>query len=271
MNKFTKISATALFAIFLTACDKPAEKKAEAPAAQPETTQTAKVEEKKEEQAPAAETPKAEQAPAAEAPKAQEADAQGVEDFNKLVAWNAEQEKEMATLQAELQQKIATQDKAQIESAFTQFTAKVSDVIKSLDAVEIKNAEVQKLKDKLKESLSLSSEVLSGAVKAMVSGRVQTARYAEEEARGEFVFALLRRRHVVAHVSGNPRVPLAGVLHVGRLPAAALLPLRQTFPFRRLPLYAMRQNDRCPERAQRADTGDARTPRTRRGADPRRH
>ncbi|KAE9538984.1 lipoprotein HlpB [Ursidibacter maritimus] len=171
MNKFTKISAAALFALFLTACDKPAEKKVETPAAKPETTQTAKVEEKKAEEAkPAAEAPKAEQAPAAEAPKTDTAptvDAQGVEDFKKLAAWNAEQEKEMATLQAGLQEKIATQDKAQIESAFTQFTAKVGNVIKSLDAVEIKNAEVQKLKDKLKESLSLSSELLSVSIKAM--------------------------------------------------------------------------------------------------------
>ena len=38
MNKFTKISATALFALFLTACDKPADKPAQA---KPETTQPA--------------------------------------------------------------------------------------------------------------------------------------------------------------------------------------------------------------------------------------
>ena len=38
MNKFTKISATALFALFLTACDKPADKPAPA---KPETTQLA--------------------------------------------------------------------------------------------------------------------------------------------------------------------------------------------------------------------------------------
>ena len=38
MNKFTKISATALFALFLTACDKPADKQAPA---KPETTQPA--------------------------------------------------------------------------------------------------------------------------------------------------------------------------------------------------------------------------------------
>ena len=38
MNKFTKISATALFALFLTACDKPADKPAPA---KPEATQPA--------------------------------------------------------------------------------------------------------------------------------------------------------------------------------------------------------------------------------------
>ena len=38
MKKFTKISATALFALFLTACDKPADKPAPA---KPETTQPA--------------------------------------------------------------------------------------------------------------------------------------------------------------------------------------------------------------------------------------
>ena len=34
MTKLTKISATALFALFLTACDKPADKAAEAPKAE---------------------------------------------------------------------------------------------------------------------------------------------------------------------------------------------------------------------------------------------
>ena len=38
MNKLIKISATALFALFLTACDKPADKPAPA---KPETTQPA--------------------------------------------------------------------------------------------------------------------------------------------------------------------------------------------------------------------------------------
>ena len=44
MNKFTKISATALLALFLTACDKPADKAAEA---KPEAAQTQAVSEVK--------------------------------------------------------------------------------------------------------------------------------------------------------------------------------------------------------------------------------
>jgi len=44
MNKFTKISATALLALFLTACDKPADK---APETKPEAAQTQAVSEVK--------------------------------------------------------------------------------------------------------------------------------------------------------------------------------------------------------------------------------
>lgn len=171
MNKFTKMSAAALFALFLTACDKPAEKKAEAPA---QETPAAKVDEKKAEpaqtEAAKAEEAKAEEAKTeeakAETPKTAE-EIQGAEDFKKLVAWNAEQEKQMADVQNELQQKVATQDATEIKNAFTTFTAKVGEVIASLEAIEIKNADVQKLKDKLKESLSLSQEVLNGSLQAM--------------------------------------------------------------------------------------------------------
>ena len=76
MNKFTKISATALFALFLTACDKPASKPADAP----------KAEEPKVE-APKAETPAPAQATPAETAKAPEAapasNEQGIADFKK--------------------------------------------------------------------------------------------------------------------------------------------------------------------------------------------
>lgn len=153
MNKFTKISATALFAIFLTACDKPANKPAEAPKA--ESAPAAQ-------QAPAAEAAKTEAAPVA-------ADQQGAEDFKKIVDWNLSQEKALAGFQAELQQKLASQDKAQIEEALKTFTTKVDEVLKSLDALEIKNADVNAFKAKTKETLTLSNELIAESVKAMAN------------------------------------------------------------------------------------------------------
>ncbi|WP_373768206.1 lipoprotein HlpB [Glaesserella sp.] len=153
MNKFTKISATALFAIFLTACDKPANKPAEAPKA--ESAPAAQ-------QAPAAEAAKTEAAPV-------EADQQGAEDFKKIVDWNLSQEKALAGFQAELQQKLASQDKAQIEEALKTFTTKVDEVLKSLDALEIKNADVNAFKAKTKETLTLSNELIAESVKAMAN------------------------------------------------------------------------------------------------------
>ncbi len=153
MNKFTKISAAALFAIFLTACDKPANKPAEAPKA--ESAPAAQ-------QAPAAEAAKTEAAPV-------EADQQGAEDFKKIVDWNLSQEKALAGFQAELQQKLASQDKAQIEEALKTFTTKVDEVLKSLDALEIKNADVNAFKAKTKETLTLSNELIAESVKAMAN------------------------------------------------------------------------------------------------------
>ena len=68
MNKFTKISATALFALFLTACDKPADK---APESKPETVQTQAASEVKE--APASEAKPAEKTEAAPADEKKDA------------------------------------------------------------------------------------------------------------------------------------------------------------------------------------------------------
>ncbi|VTU07990.1 lipoprotein HlpB [Actinobacillus indolicus] len=158
MNKFTKISAAALLTVFLAACDKPAPAKpAEAPKAEAAAQAPAA--------APKAETP----APAAEAPKADAAQAQGVEDFKKLVEWNQAQEKALASSQAELQQTLATQDKAKIEEALKTFTTKVTDVLKSLDTLEIKNADVLAFKAKTKETLELSNDLIAESVKVMAN------------------------------------------------------------------------------------------------------
>ena len=143
MNKFTKISATALFALFLTACDKPADKPAPA---KPETTQPAP-EAKQEAAKPAEATPAQEQA-----------------DYNKLLEWNASQaQAQMAaqqTLQSDLTAAVQAKDNKKIEEAIKTFNKTVEDTIASLDKLEVSSPSVKSIKDQNKEVLALSSELL---------------------------------------------------------------------------------------------------------------
>ena len=143
MNKFTKISATALFALFLTACDKPADKPAPA---KPETTQPAP-EAKQEAAKPAEATPAQEQA-----------------DYNKLLEWNASQaQAQMAaqqTLQSDLTAAVQAKDDKKIEEAIKTFNKTVEDTIASLDKLDIAAPSVKSIKDQNKEVLALSSELL---------------------------------------------------------------------------------------------------------------
>lgn len=162
MTKFTKISATALFALFLTACDKPANKSAEAAKPAETTPATQPTEASK----PAESTPAAETtAPAAQL-SAEEL-AQGKADFQKILDWNKTQEQIANAAQKTLQEKLATQDPKQIEAALTEFTKTVEDTIKSLDAVEVKNALVKTFKEKTKEVLGLSNSIITDSVKVM--------------------------------------------------------------------------------------------------------
>lgn len=143
MNKFTKISATALFALFLTACDKPADKPAPA---KPETTQPAP-EAKQEAAKPAEATPAQEQA-----------------DYNKLLEWNASQaQAQMAAqqkLQSDLTAAVQAKDEKKIEEAIKTFNKTVEDTIASLDKLEVASPSVKNIKDQNKEVLALSSELL---------------------------------------------------------------------------------------------------------------
>lgn len=154
MNKFTKISATALFALFLTACDKPANKaveasKAETPVAQ--VTASATVEE------------------------------QEVADLKKIIEWNKAQETVLEESQKVLQETIATGDKAKMEEAFKAFTKKVDDVLKSLDLVEVKSEAVSLLKAKTKETLTLSSDLIAESVKVMVNPSAEAQKVIQEK------------------------------------------------------------------------------------------
>ena len=143
MNKFTKISATALFALFLTACDKPADKPAPA---KTETTQPAP-EAKQEAAKPAEATPAQEQA-----------------DYNKLLEWNASQAQAQMTaqqkLQSDLTAAVQSKDEKKIEEAIKTFNKTVEDTIASLDKLEVASPSVKNIKDQNKEVLALSSELL---------------------------------------------------------------------------------------------------------------
>ncbi|AWI51180.1 lipoprotein HlpB [Actinobacillus porcitonsillarum] len=158
MTKFTKISATALFALFLTACDKPANKPAEA-AKPAETTPATQ---------PATEAQKAETTAPVTQLSAEEL-AQGKADFKKILDWNKTQEQIANAAQKTLQEKLASQDPKQIETALTEFTKTVEDTIKSLDAVEVKNALVKTFKEKTKEVLGLSNTIVADSVKVMAN------------------------------------------------------------------------------------------------------
>ena len=159
MTKFTKISATALFALFLTACDKPANKPAETAA--PEKTPAAATQEKA--AAPATEAAK----PATEAAKPAAADemAQGKADLEKVLAWDNQNQGQMVKLQQELQAKAASGDPKQIEEAVKGFTAYIDDTIKSLDSLDIKNAQVVDFRTLAKDVLGLSRDVMVDSLK----------------------------------------------------------------------------------------------------------
>ena len=166
MTKFTKISATALFALFLTACDKPANKPAETAA--PEKTPAAATQEKAAAPATEAAKPATEAAkPATEAAKPAAADemAQGKADLEKVLAWDNQNQGQMVKLQQELQAKAASGDPKQIEEAVKGFTAYIDDTIKSLDSLDIKNTQVVDFRTLAKDVLGLSRDVMVDSLK----------------------------------------------------------------------------------------------------------
>lgn len=145
MNKLTKITATALFTLFLTACDKAADKTADA--AKPETTQ----------QAEAAK-------PAETAAPAMTAEAQEKADYEKLIAWNQEQGAVQAQNQQKLQQALnaamEAKDENKVKAAVEEFNKNVQTSIASLDALDVKSDLISNAKNKTKEVLTLASELL---------------------------------------------------------------------------------------------------------------
>ena len=120
MNKFTKISATALFALFLTACDKPADKAADTKTDAATQTQSAPV--------------------ATEAAKA-DTNTDEAADYKKLVEWNKGQEQAQLQAQQKFQQDLVAavqaKDDKKVQEAIDTFNKSVQDTIASLDALAV--------------------------------------------------------------------------------------------------------------------------------------
>ena len=166
MTKFTKISATALFALFLTACDKPADKAAEAPKAEATPAAQTQAPAQTETTTPAQSSAQTETAKPAVQLSAEEL-AQGKADLQKVLDWNKAQEQAANAAQQKLQTELATNDPKKVEAALVEFIKTVDETVKTLDAVEVKSPLVAAFKAKTKEVLTLSSSIVADSVKVM--------------------------------------------------------------------------------------------------------
>ena len=166
MTKFTKISATALFALFLTACDKPADKAAEAPKAEATPAAQTQAPAQTETTTPAQSSAQTETAKPAVQLSAEEL-TQGKADLQKILDWNKAQEQAANAAQQKLQTELATNDPKKVEAALVEFIKTVDETVKTLDAVEVKSPLVAAFKAKTKEVLTLSSSIVADSVKVM--------------------------------------------------------------------------------------------------------
>ena len=182
MNKFTKISATALLALFLTACDKPADK---APEAKPEAAQTQAVSEVK-------------------------VDEKG--DYQKLVDWNKVQEQTQLQSQQKFQQDLVAavqaQDEKKVKEAIETFNQSVKDTITSLDALDVKAESIKSIKEQTKNVLSLASGLLVDQANMSFTNPTQTPEqqkaYAEKAEVLRNAMAELQKQSVELEQKFNP-------------------------------------------------------------------
>ena len=182
MNKFTKISATALLALFLTACDKPADK---APESKPETVQTQAASEVK-------------------------VDEKG--DYQKLVDWNKAQEQTQLQSQQKFQQDLVAavqaQDEKKVKEAIETFNQSVKDTITSLDALDVKAESIKSIKEQTKNVLSLASGLLVDQANMSFTNPTQTPEqqkaYAEKAEALRNAMAELQKQSVELEQKFNP-------------------------------------------------------------------
>lgn len=184
MNKMTKFSAAALLALFLSACDKPADK---TPAAEP-----APAAQPAQEAAPAAQpAPAAPEAPAAQAETAPaapmvKATAEETADYQAFIKWNDEQ----APLQMAAQQKfqqaltqaVQAKDDKKISAAVDEFNKSVQATIDSLSKLDVKSDLVKTIKAQNQDVLKMASDLLVDQANFALKQptEAQTKAYAEK-------------------------------------------------------------------------------------------
>ena len=182
MNKFTKISTTALLALFLTACDKPADK---APETKPEAAQTQAASEVK-------------------------VDEKG--DYQKLVDWNKAQEQTQLQSQQKFQQDLVAavqaQDEKKVKEAIETFNQSVKDTITSLDALDVKAESIKSIKEQTKNVLSLASGLLIDQANMSFTNPTQTPEqqkaYAEKAEALRKAMAELQKQSIELEQKFNP-------------------------------------------------------------------
>lgn len=143
MTRFTKISLTALFALFLTACDKPAENTA---------------------------TP--EPAKASVQPQQEiVSDEQGAKDFKKMLEWTQVKSQQLFLAQQELEMKFNQGNLAEVPVALDQLKQSLDNLLVNIDQIDIKHPEVIVFKDKIKKSFVLSSDLIAYSVSVVFKGK----------------------------------------------------------------------------------------------------
>lgn len=189
MNKFTKISATALFALFLTACDKPADKAADTKTDAATQIQSAPV--------------------ATEAAKA-DTNTDEAADYKKLVEWNKGQEQAQLQAQQKFQQDLVAavqaKDDKKVQEAIDTFNKSVQDTIASLDALDVKADSVKSVKEQTKNVLGLASNLLveQANVSLASPSEAQQKAYMEKAEKLKDAMLELQKQSVALEQKFNP-------------------------------------------------------------------
>ena len=189
MNKFTKISATALFALFLTACDKPADIAADTKTDAATQTQSAPV--------------------ATEAAKA-DTNTDEAADYKKLVEWNKGQEQAQLQAQQKFQQDLVAavqaKDDKKVQEAIDTFNKSVQDTIASLDALDVKADSVKSVKEQTKNVLGLASNLLveQANVSLASPSEAQQKAYMEKAEKLKDAMLELQKQSVALEQKFNP-------------------------------------------------------------------